>query len=144
VRALCSTNEIVGSHNDFWGNPAADILYEIRSWWPWHAGRALEGWDPVFRAHDLYPTYVFTESGIVGSPDGYSLNAHAGWKSSRTLKADWRRFYQANALVKKLIQEWNAMHGNRAWSTLLFTSGIGTGWPSFQIRQPEIESLATL
>ena len=144
ARALYETGGAIGYHSYWWCNPAADGLHEMRSWWPWHAGRWQE-WDKVFTAAGLFPKYILGEAGVVASGDGYSLGAHSGWKSSNTLKADWGRYYAQIAQFQQFIKDWNATHGNRCLGATLFTTGDDyTDWLNFQIRKPEMESLATL
>jgi len=145
ARAAYETGGTIGCHGYWWCNPSVDGIHEMVSWWPYHAGRMLEGWDPVFRAHGIYPNYIIGEAGVVGSSDGYSLNAHAGWRSRHTLKADWGRYFAQIAHFQANLREWNALHGNRCLGATIFTSGAPyVGWESFIIAHPEMESLATL
>jgi len=145
ARAAYETGGTIGCHGYWWCNPSVDGIHEMVSWWPYHAGRMLEGWDPVFRAHGIYPNYIIGEAGVVGSSDGYSLNAHAGWRSRHTLKADWGRYFAQIAHFQANLREWNALHGNRCLGATIFTSGAPyVGWESFIIAHPEMIALAAL
>ena len=145
ARAAYETGGTIGCHGYWWCNPSVDGVRKMDSWWPYHAGRMLEGWDPIFRAHGIYPNYIIGEAGVVGSSDGYSLNAHAGWRSRHTLKADWGLYLAQIAHFQANLREWNVLHGNRCLGAVLFSSGAPyTNWESFQIREPEMVALAAL
>jgi hypothetical protein len=101
--------------------------------WEYYAGRALEGWDPVFRAHGLYPHYIFGECGAFAT-------CVDGWRSSNCLDGDWPLYLAQLTEFSDRIKAWNALHGNRCLGGTLFTSG-GWGWDSFLINQSEMESL---
>lgn len=99
--------------------------------WEYFAGRALENWDPVFRAHGLYPKYVFTECGAFAT-------CMDGWRASNCLKGDWPRYLAQLTEFSDRIKSWNAAHGNRCLGGTLFTTG-GWGWASFEIGKAEME-----
>ncbi len=99
--------------------------------WEYYAGRALEGWDPVFRAHGLYPKYIFGECGAFA-------NCSAGWRSSECLNGDWPLYLAQLTEFSNRIKTWNVQHGNRCLGGTLFTSG-GFGWDSFEIREAEMQ-----
>jgi len=99
--------------------------------WPYYAGRALEGWDPVFRAHGLYPKYVFGECGAFST-------CSDGWRSSTCLAGDWPLYLAQLTEFSDRIKSWNARHDNRCLGGTLFTSG-GFTWDSFEIQEAEMQ-----
>jgi len=101
--------------------------------WEYYAGRALEGWDPVFRAHGLYPKYIFGECGAFA-------DCSTGWRAAACLGEDWPLYLAQLTEFNNRIKAWNAAHGNRCLGGTIFTSG-GFRWDSFLINQSEMESL---
>ena len=98
--------------------------------WEYYAGRALEGWDPVFRANGLYPKYIFGECGAFAT-------CSSGWRSSECLGGDWPLYLSQLVEFSNRIKAWNATHGNRCLGGTLFTSG-GFNWPSWEITETEM------
>lgn len=103
--------------------------------WQYYAGRALEGWDPVFRAHGLYPTYIFGECGAFAT-------CSDGWRASNCLDGDWPLYLAQLTEFSDRIKVWNAKHSNRCLGGTLFTSGGFGSWPSFEITKTEMEDPA--
>lgn len=99
--------------------------------WEYYAGRALEGWDPVFRAHGLYPHYIFGECGAFAT-------CSDGWRASNCLDGDWPLYLAQLTEFSDRIKIWNASHGNRCLGGTLFTSGGFGSWPSFEITEAEM------
>lgn len=102
--------------------------------WQYYAGRALEGWDPVFRAHSLYPRYILGECGAFAT-------CNDGWRAANCLNGDWPRYLSQLTEFSDRIKSWNSRHGNRCLGGTLFTSG-GWGWDSFEIVKSEMEDPA--
>jgi len=98
--------------------------------WQYFAGRALEGWDPAFRAHGLYPDYFIGESGAFAS-------CADGWRSSKCLDGDWEVYLKQLQEFNVRLKAWNCSHGNRCLGAVLFTSG-GWGWDNFDIQAAEM------
>jgi hypothetical protein len=140
VRKAIQYNGVLGYHA-YWyanpdeGGPDAD--------WKYYAGRWTE-WDKIFNTHDLYPRYIFGESGAVGAirhPDGsLQLLPCDGWRSSMCCEADWNRYKQQLHRMAELIDEWNTTHNNRAIGYTIFTTG-GWDWESFEFRKEQMEQL---
>ena len=101
--------------------------------WQYYAGRALEGWDPVFCANGLYPKYIFGECGAFAT-------CSSGWRSSECLKGDWPLYLAQLTEFSNRIKAWNATHGNRCLGGTLFTSG-GFNWPSWEITEIEMKDI---
>ena len=92
--------------------------------WQYHAGRPLESWDPVFRAHGLYPRYIFGECGICSR-----LLPMDGWQMVCNLEQ-----YSAELIqYQKWLREWNALHGNRVIGATIFTCGGTSEWHEFEV-----------
>jgi len=116
----------------------------------WYNNRWM-WWDKAFREHDLFPLYALLESGLLGVvkqefADGtYYLHMLPtdGWKSNECARGNFDLYVQEIKRENALIDAWNAKHGNRCLGYVLFTSGIGTGWDSFQVRDAEFDALAT-
>lgn len=137
VEQAVKYNGILCYHNYFWadptsGGPDAD--------WKYFAGRALEGWDPIFRSHGLYPKYIFTESGAVGRLPNGALLPCDGWKSNLCCCNDWGRYKSQIERLSEKIKAWNALHDNRCLGFTIFTSG-GFSWPSFEFTTNEFNTL---
>jgi hypothetical protein len=79
---------------------------------------------------------------VVGSDDGRHLKPHDGWKSPAALNSDLDRYVAQIQTFEGLLDVWNATHDNRCLGYCLFTSGIGVGWDTFQIREAEMKALA--
>jgi len=81
--------------------------------------------------------------GAVGTPDdGHTLLPTDGWRSGKCLDKNWDRYLEQILEFDSRVRDWNADHGERALGGTIFTSGIGTGWESFQITETEMNSLA--
>jgi len=104
---------------------------DLNDAWQYYAGRALEGWDPVFRAHSLYPMYIFGECGAFST-------CNDGWRSASCLGGNWPLYLEQLNEFSDRIKAWNAQHGNRCLGGTLFTSG-GWDWESFEITKAEME-----
>jgi hypothetical protein len=103
---------------------------DLNNNWEFYAGRALENWDPVFRAHGLFPTYLFGECGAFAT-------CSDGWRAPNCLNGDWPRYLSQLTEFSDRIKSWNSRHDNRCLGGTLFTSG-GWGWDSFEIREPQM------
>lgn len=99
--------------------------------WQYYAGRALEGWDPVFRAHGLYPKYIFGECGAFAT-------CNDGWRALNCLNGDWPLYLDQLTEFSDRLKAWNAENNNRCLGGTLFTSG-GWGWASWEITRAEME-----
>jgi hypothetical protein len=98
--------------------------------WVYHAGRALDGWDPVFREHGYYPLYVAGESGVVASysADGTDFGGGQSWK----VLGDFPNYLTQIRRKNERLLAWNAAHNNRCLGDTLFT-GEFWGWDDFKI-----------
>jgi hypothetical protein len=140
VRKAIQYNGVLGYHA-YWyanpneGGPDAD--------WKYFAGRWTE-WDKIFNAHELYPRYIFGESGAVGAirhPDAsLQLLPCDGWRSNMCCEGDWNRYKQQLHRMAELIDEWNTTHNNRAIGYTIFTTG-GWDWESFEFLKQQMESI---
>jgi len=99
--------------------------------WQYYAGRALEGWDPVFRAHGLYPLYIFGECGAFST-------CNDGWRSGSCLNGNWPLYLAQLTEMSNKWKVWNTQHGNRCLGGTLFTTG-GWDWDTFEITKTEME-----
>jgi len=99
--------------------------------WEYYAGRALEGWDPVFRAHGLHAHYIFGECGAFAT-------CSDGWRAANCLNGDWPLYLIQLTEFSERIKAWNATHGNRCLGGTLFTSGGFGSWDSFEITEAEM------
>ena len=104
---------------------------DLNDAWQYYAGRALEGWDPMFRAHGLYPDYFLGEAGAFAT-------CGDGWRSSACLDGDWPRYLKQLQEFNSRMKDWNASHGNRCLGAVLFTSGGFGSWDSFEITKAEM------
>ena len=110
-----------------------------------HHMRALLSWDETFAKHGLKPKYLFTESGAIGMtvrPDGRpgTYDPDAGWRAA--LDGDLDRYVNLLVRFSDMVNEWNVEHDNRAEAIMLFTSGVGIGWPNFLLGEREFVALA--
>ena len=128
---------LLGYHNYWFANQQASGL---ESWWKWHAGRWAE-MDRVFVASGVHVRWYGGESGAVGSPDGYHLLPNDGWLSKECYKGNWQRYLADITWADEWIRNWNRANGDRYLGFVLFTSGVGTGWDNFQIREPQMQAL---
>jgi len=96
-----------------------------------------------FRASDEpYLIHIGSSSfGVQANGDWVSLLATAGWKDPECYNGDWPRYLTDIMRADELIVEWNQGHDDRYLGMVLFTTGIGTGWSSWQIREPETQSI---
>ena len=140
ARACAAAGGLWGYHNYWWANPNESGLI---SWWPWHSGR-WQGMDEFFVQNGVDGVRYFGgESGGVGSTDGYHLNYLAGWKHKSCYNGDWNRYLADIVIADNLEREWNKTHGGRFMGKVLFSTGASsTGWADFQIRDPEMRSIA--
>jgi hypothetical protein len=118
---------------------AASLESGLDSWWKWHAGRSLESWASTFKAHDLNPLQIFTEIGVVASPDGGpTLLASEGWRSSICYNADWP-FYRDELLHwQDLVKSYDV-----GTAGTIFTIGDDyVGWGEFKLKEPQMIDLA--
>lgn len=103
--------------------------------WEHFAGRALESWDPIFRAEGIYPQYIFGECGAYAT-------AHAGWKHEACLGGDLGKYLEQILYFRAKLDEWNAAHGGRCLGSTFFTSGGGSMWASFDLAGDDLRRLA--
>jgi hypothetical protein len=141
ARVCRETRSAIGYHAYWWANPDTSGL---ASWWKWHAGRALELWDPVFRQHGYMPLYFFGEAGACGSRDGYALDPGGGWKHPGCYNGDWGRYLNDIAEFQRRLREWCARYGDRVLGSALFTTNAWNGWEYFLILEPQFPSLASI
>jgi hypothetical protein len=149
AEAACRNGHYLGYHPYF---PVCPDKARCREWmeqeFEHFHGRALESWDPVFRAHNLAPHYLFTEGGACaaavrddGRPGG--MNPGAGWRSPTGLNGDLDFYIDLLLRFRLLVDEWNAEHGERAESMMIFTTGQPfINWPGFLFNGPELAKLA--
>jgi hypothetical protein len=52
---------------------------------------------------------------------GYVLLPHDGWRASSCYAGNWGRYEADLVRWHELVQDWNAMHGNRARGGGVFT-----------------------
>ena len=128
VRKVIEYDGAIGYHG--YGYAAAPDG-NLNDAWEYLAGRALEGWDPVFRAHGLYPDYFLGEAGAFAT-------CGDGWRSSACLDGNWPMYLAQLNEFSERLKRWNALHGNRCLGGVLFTSG-GWGWESWEITKAEME-----
>jgi len=120
-------------YHAYWG-VGPDGYCTMDTDWKWYAGRALEVWDPVFRAHGLYPRYLFTEGGAVAiTGPGGAMNPGAGWRHETCLRGSWDKYLAQILEFRRRVQEWNRQHNNRCLGMTLFTVGGGAEWKWFEL-----------
>jgi len=138
ARACEQAGGLMGYHNYWWADPQES---GIESWWRWHAGRWAEV-DRALVANGVHARWYGGESGAVASEDnGHHLSAHHGWKASICYNNDWQRYLADITWADEWIRNWNRANGDRYLGFVLFTSGVGTGWDNFQIREPQMQAL---
>ena len=102
--------------------------------WEWHAGRWI-GWDEVFAANGVAPTYMFGESGMVYDPtDGTWLGSGRAWRDAGSILYFLDQIKRMNTHVR----DWNATHGNRCLGGVLFTCEYSWGWDEFLLGTGEL------
>lgn len=133
ARASVEYGGVLGYHS-YWLT-TADGYDSLKSDWKHFAGRALESWDPIFRAEGIYPQYVFGECGAYAT-------AHAGWKHEACLGGDLGKYLEQILYFRAKLNEWNAAHGGRCLGSTFFTSGGGSMWASFDLAGDDLRRLA--
>jgi hypothetical protein len=131
VRACVNAGGAVGYHS-YWG-ARSDGYCSMSDAWEHFGGRALESWDPVFRAAGLYPHYIFGECGAVYISGGHMPSAEAGWGYRETLNGDAQKYVAQILEFRRRLMEWNHHHGNRVLGATLFTAGGGSDWHHFEL-----------
>jgi hypothetical protein len=115
--------------------------------WPYLAGR-WEEIDKVLMSAGVRVKWAFTEGGAVGgrvNPDGgFSLYPNDGWKANTCYGGDFTRYLADMRRFNELCAASVAGREGRVLGATLFTSGIGTGWESFQLRGPEMDAMKGL
>jgi len=134
-------------YHAYW--PANMSTCYLENGWDQYAGR-WQQWDRVFVRHGLYPLYILGEVGATGTP-GRQANGsvpmlpHDGWRSDKCLGGNWSRHLDQIRRFQDRIRHWNTENFGRCLGATLFTTGPDyTGWQSYQIRKPQMESLVKM
>jgi len=123
---------LMGYHNYWW---VQNEVSTLQSEWRYFAGR-WAAMDEVFVANGVHVNWFGGESGAYESVE-------MGWRNPKCFNGDWAAYLQDIKDIDQYLAEWNVIHGDRFLGLVLFTSGLGTGWPWFQIRDLEIADLQT-
>ena len=129
VQACVDMDGALGYHS-YWDYHSGQSY--LGAAWQYHAGRALEGWDTVFRSHGLYPRYIFGECGICAH-----MAPMDGWRMVCNLEQYTAELVQ----YQKWLREWNALHGNRVIGATIFTCGGTSEWHDFEVG-PYLDAIA--
>lgn len=126
------------------GQEAADNYGILANEWNYYSGR----WtvmDADYRARGITVNWLFTEGGEVGYDqcgNGICLNPVGGWRNSEICGGDVDLLNGIIGYWMDRTKAWNATHDGRALSVVLFTTGGGSQWQSFEKKQPELDVIA--
>jgi hypothetical protein len=113
--------------------------------WPWYSGR-WSYMDDEFRAQGFTNvTWFFGEFGAVGhNGPGWpnSLAPLDGWRHSNVYDGDVPAYLQMMGDWMARVGQTRAWKENRVIGATIFTSGGGSLWRHFEVRQPEMSAIA--
>lgn len=113
-----------------------------RDWWTYFAGRWAQ-MDAGFVARGWRCDWLGTEGGAVLQHDGGHLGPLDGWRHPDALAGNVHAYLAVLDDFRAEAQAWNRRHGDRFLGAVLFNSGDDRRWRQFDLRQPELDALAT-
>lgn len=118
--------------------------------WRWYSGRWAELMEPTYISAGYRPRWFFGEFGAVGLNGDFdpnekwpnSLAPLDGWRHSRVFNKDVEGFKRMMTDWATRLNETNAWKEGRVYGATFFTSGGGSLWQHFEIKQPELDEIA--
>ena len=117
--------------------------------WRWYSGR-WDSMDKVYRYHGYHVRWLFGEFGAVGingepDEDGVWPNSLApmdGWRKRDVYNGNVGAFCDMMTEWCSLLEDTPAWKEGRVIGAVLFTSGGGSLWKHFEVKQPEMNVIA--
>lgn len=139
VEAVCQTDGVILYHGYYMVHNGESL---IASRWLLDAGLFLDVHDRVFtETWNCHPKYFQVEAGPVGSWDGATWDATAGWRHHLAYRGDIDALIAGLAALQDRWHEWNSRNNNRFLGATLFTSGQGVGWEHFIFAEPQMKRI---
>ena len=123
---------LVGPHPYWRADHGQSLLSQD---WLWYAGRWVQ-FDQIWKNLGIEVTWFGGESGVY-------FSSHEGWRSPNCYSGDFSKYLADIMEFDRLCKVWNAVNSNRFLGAVLFTSGSGTGWDSFQVGASEMAQIAS-
>lgn len=112
--------------------------------WQWYDGR-FESMDKIFRYNGYTVRWFFGEAGAVGlTGPGWpnSLAPNDGWRHFDVYNGDLDGYLDMMTEWASCLEETAAWQAGRVIGAVLFTSGGGSQWKHFEVKQPEMSIIA--
>ena len=111
--------------------------------WEFYSGR----WafmDQNYVNRGIKVNWLFTESGPVlyKVNGGIHLDPIGGWRHKNACNGDPNKLLPILGYWLDRVKQWNSQNNNRALGAVLFTTGGGDQWKTFETRQPEMNIIA--
>jgi lysozyme len=117
--------------------------------WRWYSGR-WETMDQVYRQAGYTVRWFFGEFGAVGVNGDFdvegvwpnSLDPTGGWRHPRVFDGKVEPYLDMMTEWMSYVEDTDAWQNGRITGAVIFTSGGGSMWRDFEVRQPEMSIIA--